>query len=87
LIGKARKSKNKNDVCDGLEGSDNGKNKVIRKCLGIWGRWGVRKTWRRISGNKTNFRPTHLDFGSPFVFVLDDVVSGGGVTTEEFLQQ
>jgi hypothetical protein len=36
LIGKARKNKNKdkNYVCDGLEGSDNGKNKEIRKCLG-----------------------------------------------------
>jgi hypothetical protein len=37
-------------------------------------------------GKQTNSRPTHLDFGSHFVFVLDNVVSGGG-TTEEFLQQ
>jgi hypothetical protein len=63
LIDKVRKKK-KNDVSDGLEGSDKGKNKEIRKCLGRGAERGDRELEKRGEG----FRETNKFQADPFGF-------------------
>ncbi len=60
LIDKVRKKKKKNDVCDGLEGSDKGKNKEIRKCLGRGG--------GELEKRGEGFRETNKFQADPFGF-------------------